>query len=299
MLYLTLRHYEYVTAIARHGSLSGAASAVHVSQPALSAALARIEAHVGRVLFLRKKGAALALTPQGREFVAAAEALLVQAARVESAGTRGATQARIVLGCFRDLAPFLLPRALSVLKEALPGVEVDILEGDFEGLITAQLSGACDLALTWDLGLDAGFTRRELYRVTPQAVMAPDHPLAAAPNIPLKALAQEPLILSREGLSIAHMMRLFRSEGLVPTIAHRAASLELLRSLAASGAGVGLAYSLPQTELSYAGMPLVARPLMAPQAVEPVVLTCHAEPNPTSTTARAMGALVQAFAQDK
>lgn len=292
MLYLTLRHYEYVTAIARQGSLSGAAAAVHVSQPALSAALARIEAQLGRVLFLRKKGAALALTPQGREFVAAAEALLVQAAQLESAGVGTAPQGRLVLGCFRDLAPFLLPRALRVLQEALPGVEVDLLEGDFEELINAQLSGACDLALTWDLGLDAGFTRRELYRVTPKALMAPTHPLARQTTVSLQDLAQEPLILSREGLSIAHMMRLFRSFGWVPTIAHRAASLELLRSLAASGAGIGLAYSLPHSAQSYEGLPLVARPLAAPQAVEPVILTCHAEPGHGSLTARAMAALV-------
>jgi DNA-binding transcriptional LysR family regulator len=298
MLYLTLRHYEYVTAIARHGSLSGAASALHVSQPALSAALARIEAHLGRVLFLRRKGAALALTPQGREFVTAAEALLSEAARLEHAGTGAAPQGRLVLGCFRDLAPFLLPRALRVLRQTLPGVELDLLESDFEDLIAAQLSGACDLALTWDLGLDSSFTRQELYRVTPQALMPPDHSLAARAEVSLSDLATEPLILSREGLSIAHMMRLFRGAGLVPAIAHRAASLELLRSLAASGEGIGLAYSLPQSDHSYEGLPLIARPLAAPQAVEPVVLTCHADPAPHSLTARAMAALTQAFKKD-
>ena len=68
MLYLTLRHYEYVCAVARHGSLSAAAAAVHVSQPALSAALSRIEDHLGYALFRRRRGSALAMTPQGRAF---------------------------------------------------------------------------------------------------------------------------------------------------------------------------------------------------------------------------------------
>lgn len=297
MLYLTLRHYEYVAAIARHGSLSAAAAALHVSQPALSAALARIEAHLDRVLFLRRKGAALALTPQGREFVRAAEDLLAEAARLEQPGEPARRSTRLTLGCFQDLAPFLLPRALKALRAELPGVALEIREGDFEDLVAAQLSGACDLALTWDLGLDAAFTRQELYRVTPQAVMPPQHPLAARETVSLDDLASEALILSREGLSIAHMMRLFRNRGHVPVIAHRAASLELLRSLAASGEGIGLAYSLPDSRMSQAGMPLAARPLREVEAVEPVVLTCHADPAAGSLTATAMQALSAEFSR--
>ncbi len=42
MLYLTLRHYEYICAVAQHGSLTAAAEALHVSQPALSTALVKL-----------------------------------------------------------------------------------------------------------------------------------------------------------------------------------------------------------------------------------------------------------------
>ena len=295
MLYLTLRHYEYVTAIAHHGSLSGAATALNVSQPALSAALSRIEAHLGRVLFLRRKGAPLELTPQGRDFVTGAEALLVQAAQLERAGAAVQAAQHLTIGCFSDLAPFLLPRALAALRATLPQVRLDIIEGHFEDLITALRAGSCDLALTYDLGLDSSFTRQDLHHITPMALMPPDHPLAAQEDISLAELARAPLILSREGLSIAHMMRLFKTLGLVPEVAHRAASLELLRSLAARGEGIGLAYSLPPGDLTYDGMPLVARPIRDAHAREPVVLTCHATPTDGSPTAQAMTALTSAL----
>ena len=52
MLSTTLRQLDYACAIARHGGLTAAAEALHVSQPALSVALAQIERQLGQQLFL-------------------------------------------------------------------------------------------------------------------------------------------------------------------------------------------------------------------------------------------------------
>lgn len=277
MLYLTLRHYEYVCAVARHGSLSAAADALHVSQPALSAALTRIEARLGHALFLRRRGAPLALTPQGRAFAARAQALVDQAARLEDpAGAAEAAQP-LVLACFSDLAPFLLAPALRALREALPGTDVSWRACGFEALIGALTRGEADLALTYDLGLDAGFDRVELERITPHALVPPAHPLAAQADVSLAELAAHPLVLSQEGLSMQHMLGLFKAEGLVPKIAHRAETLELLRSLAANGEGAGLSYSLPPGGMSYDGKPLRAVPVRDEAAREPVILATHAD----------------------
>ena len=275
MLYLTLRHYEYVCAVARHGSLSAAAEALHVSQPALSAALTRIEAQLGQPLFLRRRGAALALTPQGREFTARAEALIAQAAALETPGRAAQGSQRLVIGCFTDLAPFLLAPALRLLRAAMPGVVLDSRVLPFEPLIESLTSGAADLALTYDLGLDAGFARLQAGQRVPHLLVAPEHPLAAHSSVSLEELADHPLILSQEGLSAQHMLGLFRRRGLVPRVAHRAASLELLRSLAANGEGAGLAYSLPPGRFSYDGKADAAVPVSDADAVEPVVLASH------------------------
>lgn len=277
MLYLTLRQYEYVTAVAHHGSLSAAAEAVHVSQPALSAALTRIEAHLGYPLFLRRRGAALSLTPQGRDFARRARELLDQAGRLENADQSDSGAQSLSLGCFADLAPFLLAPALKALRETLPGISVTYRPAPFEVLIQDLLRGETDLAITYDLGLDAGFHRSELDRIRPHALVPDGHPLLGQESVSLSDLIHHPLILSQEGLSAQHMLSLFRSLGLLPRVAHRAASLELLRSLAANGEGVGISYSLPPVTTSYDGLPLHALPISDPQAVEPVVLVSHAE----------------------
>lgn len=273
MLYLTLRQYEYITAIARHGSLSAAADVLNVSQPALSVALSRIESHLGQTLFLRRRGAALTATPQGRDFVARAEAVLAQAADLENPDGDARPAQSLTLACFYDLAPFALAPALSALKAHMPHMDVHYRVGQFQDLIDALLQGQADLALTFDLGLDAGFDRHVLHHLTPHVLVPPDHPLTRARDVMLADVARYPLILSSEGLSARHVLGLFQTRTLRPLIAHRAAALEIMRSLAAHGEGVGISYSTPPGHHSYDGKPLVALPISETDAREPVILT--------------------------
>lgn len=275
MLYLTLRQYEYVTAIARQGSLSAAADDVNVSQPALSAALSRIESRLGKTLFFRRKGAALVLTPEGRDFVRQAEDLLARAARLERTEPDAPAPQSLVLGCFVDLAPFLLAPALNLMRRNFPGIAVSYRVEGFQALTTAMIDGQVDLAVTYDLGLDAGFDRHTLAHAVPCAHVAADHPLATRSEIDLATLADHPLILFQEGMSAQHVLALFRERDLRPRVVHRAASLEILRSLAAHGEGIGLSYSRPPGHLSYDGRPVVAIPVSDPAAVEPIILARH------------------------
>ncbi|WP_170326984.1 LysR family transcriptional regulator [Ruegeria arenilitoris] len=275
MLYISLRQYEYVCAIGRHGSLSAAAQHLNVSQPALSNALTRVEEQLGYPLFARRRGAAMALTPQGRSFIEEAEALLASAARLENAAESGKGKARLRLGCFVDLAPFLLARALRQLRAVMPDVAVSYRVDSFEGLISGLIDGRIDLALTYGLSMDATFTRHTLFTSSPRALLSPDHPLAINSQVSLQDLAAHPLILSEEGLSAQHVLGLFRQIGESPTVAHRAASLEIQRSLAANNEGVAISYANPPAKVSYDGMSLLSLPVSDPFAAEPVVLARH------------------------
>ena len=275
MLFISLRQYEYVCAIGHHGSLTAAAEHLNVSQPALSAALARIEQHLGYPLFIRKRGSAMAVTPQGRTFIEGAKSLLDHAARLQDPSHPPIPSKRLRLGCFVDLAPFLLAPAIRRLRSELPDVEVTYRADGFEALLAALLKGQIDIALTYDLGMDAGFSRRLLYVCRPNALIPPDHPLATHEVVILDRLAEFPLILSEEGLSAQYVLELFRRKGLSPHVAHRATSLEILRSLAAHGEGVGISYANPVGALSYDGLPIASRPVRDPEARESVVIARH------------------------
>lgn len=281
MLYVSLRQLEYVVAVARAGSLTVAAQQVNVSQPALSVAITQVEEHLRQKLFLRRKGAPVTLTAYGRLFLSDAEALLADAAQLEDPRGLGRRRLeRIVLGVFEDLAPSHLAPLLRLLREQFPEVEIRTRVATFEVLAEAILAGEIDLALTYDLGLDSSF-QRELYaEVSPQAWFQPDDPLAKRDKVRLADLVDRPLILSDQGLSIRHMLGLFRSVGVTPHVVHRAASVEVLRSLAANGEGVGISYTNPAGTISYDGKALVRVPITDAQAIEPIVLV-HCGPQPT------------------
>ncbi|MCV6584508.1 MAG: LysR family transcriptional regulator [Marinibacterium sp.] len=297
MLYLSLRHYTYVTAIARHGSLSAAALEVNVSQPALSAALSRIEAHLGQRLFLRRKGAALVLTPQGRHFVRAAEALLAQAAQLENPDSPQPPLARVDLGCFVDLAPFLLAPVLQQAKAMMPELDLRYRVDGFAPLTDAMLKGQIDLAISFDLGLDDGFERHPIGQAVPHALVAADDPLAGRDGLSLRDLQDRDLILFEDGLSVQHVLRLFRAQGLRPKVAHRARTLEILRSLAAHGMGVGISYTLPPSGQSYDGRPVTPLRIVDPGAAEPIVIARHRDSPPSPEMARLIR-MVEDMAQD-
>ena len=269
-LSITLRQLEYAVAIAQHGGVTAAAEALHVSQPALSVALGQLEAHLGRPLFLRRSGGPIAPTSFGRDFLDAAAAQLAALGRLVAGE---ATQsAPVPFACFEDLAPVVLAPLLRRLAAAAPDLRLAPQVLGFEPLIAALRGGRIDLAVTYDLGLDAGIARHLLARVAPHAVLAADHPLAGRARLTLDDLANQPLILTDQGLSLVHMRRLFADRGLAPQIGHRAPTLDLMRSLAANGLGIGLSYTRPATDRSADGRALVTRALADAGPGEPVVL---------------------------
>ncbi|NRB03532.1 MAG: LysR family transcriptional regulator [Rhodobacteraceae bacterium] len=299
MLYLSLRHYAYVTAIGQEASISGAAARLNVSQPAISNALARVEEHLGYPLFIRTRGSAMMITPQGRQFIAQAEALLAQATQIEHPGDAPATAHRSLrLGCFTDLAPFLLAPTLHALRAAMPDVTVSCQADGFEALVQAMLKGQVDLVISYDLAMDAGFDRNVLYQAAPVALFAKGHALSAAQDVSLADLAAYPLILSEEGLSSQHMLGLFRRQGLSPIVAHRAGSVELMRSLAGHGEGVGVSYANPPADISYDGMQVLARPIRDASATESVVVARHGTGPAHPVVAQAQDILTELWRAD-
>lgn len=290
MLSLSLRQVEYALAVGRHGGMGAAAQVLHVSQPALSVALAQLEAQLGQPLFLRRPGGRLVPSPFGTRWLAEAAPALAAMARLADGAAPRATPLRLAV--FEDLAATCLAPLIGAATDA--GLALDPLVAGFDALTQALRQGRVDMALTWDLGLDIDIDRQVLALVPPHAVLAPDHPLAGRDSLTLADLADQPLVLADQGLSVAHMRALFSRAGLAARIAHRTPTLELMRSYAAHGLGVGLSYTNPAARLSQDGRPLVTRALTDAGA-EPVVLARPAGAPPTpamqALAALAAGAL--------
>lgn len=260
MLSVTLRQIEYATATARFGGVTAAATALNVSQPALSVALGQLEAALGQPLFHRRPGGPITLTTFGRQWIEAAQVQLDSFAHLMSGAETPTLPVRLAV--FEDLAPQVLAPLLRRIRDEAPDLRVQHSVLGFEALTEALKSGQAELALTWDLGLETGIEREVLSRVAPHAVLAADHPLAhRRAAVTLAALAEEPLILTDQGPSLGHMRGLFAQAGLTANIAHRTATVELMRSFAANGLGVGISYTRALNRRSNDGAVLVAKPV--------------------------------------
>jgi DNA-binding transcriptional LysR family regulator len=269
MLYITLRQYQYVVSVADTKSMTDAASLLNVSQPSLSVAITRVEERLNRALFVRRKGAAIVVTPFGHRFVQQARALLQSATEIEN--ITEATRP-VIVGCFEDIAPWYLTKALADLRSQFPEMTFQGQEGRFSDLAKAIREGRLDMAISYDIGFDGSFNRQKIKQVAPVAFVCAEHPLARFSSIELHQLNDQSLILSAEDLSLGYIRRLFKELRVKPNIEHRTSTLEMMRSLAAHGSGVGISYSNPPSAMSYDGQPLVTIPISTPEALTNIVL---------------------------
>jgi DNA-binding transcriptional LysR family regulator len=272
MIPFTFRQVDYFVAIAEHGNVSAAARARHVAQPAMSMAIAQLEGLLGEKLFHRRAGHGLTLTPAGRQFLGQARDLLTLAGQMAHAAAdqTGPIKGRLAIACFKDLAPYILPRLLAGFKKAHPAAAIDLFEGDFAAVREALLSGRSELALTYELGVDADIRRQVLLELPPYALLPAGHPLAKQRKVSLKALAREPLILEDMALSREYFMSLFWAYGLQPSVSQYTQTFEMQRGLVAHGAGIALSCTRPWGDRSYDGVAIACRPIterLAPQRV--------------------------------
>jgi DNA-binding transcriptional LysR family regulator len=268
----TLVQLRYFAAAATHGSMTLAARELMVSQSAVSTAVAQLEKDLGVQLLLRHHARGLTLTPAGRDFLAEVRNFLAHGAElVESARQAGSELVgNLTVGCFATLAPFRLPGLLSVFEERHPAVRLAIREGEHAGLIGALRAGGCELALLYGYDLDDDVDHAVLDTVSPYALVAADHPLAARPDprVSLAELAAEPMIVLDLPHSGDYLLGVLRAAGVEPVIRHRSGGYETVRALVAGGHGFALLNQRPAHDSTYAGgrvVPLALRDEVPPR----------------------------------
>jgi DNA-binding transcriptional LysR family regulator len=271
--------------------MSAAADCLRVSQPAISASIRQLEQTLNAQLIIRRPGPRLRLTTAGRAFLGEARPLLSHAqdaARIV-ADLAGVVSGALTVGCFRSEAPFLLPGLLATFSARFPKVELGFIEGSAEELTTALLQGACELAISYDVGLSADLESSTLYEQVPHVVVAENDPAAHLPSIALSELAERDMIMFDLPPTQAYLDTLFASVASEPRVRYRTTSYELVRALVGRGLGYTLLINRPPGDASCEGRPLVTVPLAnAPPRISVVL----AQVRGTRLTARG-----KAFAQ--
>ncbi|MDL4777826.1 MULTISPECIES: LysR family transcriptional regulator [Thermomonosporaceae] len=216
---MNLRQLRYVVATADHGTMTSAAQALYVAQPALSRAVRELERELGVELFARS-GRGVVLTPVGERVVREARVALDAVEAIESlavarAGGRGA---ELRVAATPSLEPELTGRLIPRFARDQPAVRVRVIRRESREEVAGALrTGRADLALT-DLPVPGDlsahpFEQREVVLVSPPGLRLRD-------PVPPAALNGMRLVLpARGGTGRAEIDHLLRRLGATPVAA--------------------------------------------------------------------------------
>lgn len=150
---MELRQLRYFVAIVDHGSLSRAATVLHVAQPALTQQLRQLEQELGAQLLHRSAQGVLS-TDAGKVFYEHAQAILKQVADAKSAVTQSAERpsGSVTLGLPHSISGALALPLLSAARARFPEITLQLTE-ELTGNLAEQLkSGRVNLAVLFDDG---------------------------------------------------------------------------------------------------------------------------------------------------
>ncbi|WP_109000943.1 LysR family transcriptional regulator [Streptomyces rishiriensis] len=245
---LNLERLRTLGALARHGSVSGAALGLHITTSAVSQQMAKLEREVGQRL-LAKHGRGVRLTDAGRLLAEHASRILsqVELAQADLEAQRGQVAGELRLSAFPTAARGLFPVVLAGLRKAHPGLRLRSSELEPERGIAGVVRGDLDLAVVLDwynkpMPVPDGLVKAPVLDDPADVAMPAGHRLAHRDEVDLAEFAEDEWITWGEG-EFCHEWLMFtlRSRGVEPIVGHRAAETHTQLGLVAAGLGVCIA----------------------------------------------------------
>ena len=197
---MELRHLQYFLMVTREGTISGAAHALHLSQPSLSRQIQELERELGCTLFERGSRR-ITLTEAGMRLRRRAEEIVDLVGRTETelriSADSLAGEVRIGSGETPGMA--LVADAIAELQQDYPLMRFSLFSGNAEDVSERLDNGRIDFGLF--IG-HANFDRYETLKLPAHdvwgAFMRRDDPLAAHDTITAQELLDKPLVISRQ-----------------------------------------------------------------------------------------------------
>jgi DNA-binding transcriptional LysR family regulator len=259
---LSLRQVRYFIAVAENGSVTGAAQQLSVSQSTVTEAIKGLEEELG-IQLVERQARGVALSDKGQQFLRHAHRILAEvndaqrALRSEEAPLAGELQ----IGVTTLVAGYCLSDLLARFRRVFPAVQVSVVEDTRDYLEHLLLNGEIDVAviivsnLQDNLALETETLQTSRYHLW----LPSGHRLLRNGPISLKETAGDAFIV----LSVDEVEevtgRTWRAAGVRPKVAFRTRSVEAVRSLVATGAGLAVLPDLAYRPWSLEGDRIEAR----------------------------------------
>lgn len=251
----TLRQLEYLVAVAEYGSVSGAASTLHVSQSTLSSGISEMERALNLQLLVRHHAKGVSLTQAGERLISKARSMLDDAEIFERDARDLGTSVvgAVSIGVYSVVAPYLVPELVDRLSREHPELDVRVEEVSLPELNEGILSGRFEIGIGYDFGRSASISVQRLIDIEPHVVVPAQHELVKKKSVKLKDLATEPFVLLDLPHSREYFTKIFSLAGIQPNITYRSGNPELVRSLVGRGLGVAVLNLRPASLVSLDG----------------------------------------------
>lgn len=293
---MSIRAMQCFVAVVSTGSISRAAAALHVAQPALSLLIRNLEEDLGVVL-LHRSARGVTPTAAGSRLLAHAREILgrIDAARADVREDINAPRGTVSLAMSMSMAKLLTVPLLRFSLAQWPGVYLKIIESSTGYIPGFVSSGHADLGLTFsdEASVDLRFQHlieEELVVVSPPAAKPSKRAasdLAGLPSITLRALSALPLVLPGNPHSLRRLLDQYQQREQVQfrIIAEANAIPQLIELAQAGVASTILSYEAVRQEAAR-GL-VVLRRIARPRLTRPVFL-CRSDVLPLSMAAAAV-----------
>jgi DNA-binding transcriptional LysR family regulator len=236
---------------ARLGSVSRAAEALYVSQPAVTQQLQALERELGVRLFERS-GRRLVPTREGETLYELARPLVEGIDGLGGAfreQLRGLDAGELHVAAGSSTILYLLPRIVEAFRAAQPDVRLILHNVTGAGGLDLLRSDEVDLAVGSMLDVPADLDYAPVYRFDPMLITPPDHSLAGKRQLALEDLSPYGLILPPRRLTTYRLVDLVFQQNRVPyTVALEVGGWEVIKQYVAMGLGISIVTSICLTE---------------------------------------------------
>jgi len=261
---MRIEQLEYIAAVTQHGSLLLSSEELHISQPALSEAVSKLERELGVTLLDRRRSGAR-ISRHGRELLQNMVEVLEAVDRLKQAAGDQSTTTRLVrLGTTNAATSTLLVPAIRAFNRIHPGTAVEILNIQQADIQLGLVEGSLDLGLVNELVGDdppVDLVGTDLLHGRPVVVLPAGHHLTDREAVTTDDLRQERFVAMRAGYLMhrfAH--RLFGAD--LPATCHSTDGAEMGKVMVAEGLGVTVLpdYSVVGDPMERAGL-ITSRPI--------------------------------------
>lgn len=269
---MRIEQLEYLAAVTEHGSLRRASEKLHLSQPALSESVTKLEREL-KVTLLDRRRTGARISREGRELLPYMEDVLAAVDRLRTAaGAQRADAGPIRIGTVHAATATLLVPAVRAFQTGRPQVNVELSTLRQAQVDEGLADGSLDLGLVNVIEGDespTGLVSTALLHGRPVAVLPADHPLGAQAQVTIDDLGRQRFVMMRPG-SVMHryVHRVFGPD--LPPTRHTTDGAEMGKALVAEGLGVTVLpdYAVLGDSLHRAGL-LAIRPV----AGDPTVIS--------------------------